>query len=349
MVNKKKNYNMKFRPKSYFSNLDWKAEVLSGIKGELRRRVVSDFLTSAGITTYEDLVRSMIEGKIDPAAIRDQSPDEKAALGKVHPALMGGEYLPDLEPTSVEIARASLQSVTWDVISVRACLGSDGLIHYSIVDEYDSEFDFAPRSSKLPLTFAEIVRLIDGAVNLSWDETPNSLNRYPRYINIEAYDNPLAAGEALIDFVQISSEFYPQLRAYFEEDTLEWVEEIKGWTPMTRRSIPRSEASQFLLNRSWFRTDVTEAWTAFQLGSRYDFLHDVVETSDAFRLSHVSATGRTLPAGRVIPETYDEFDLEYDVETRLIELISIHTGAPEQKTLRESLEWFYRVRRGSAI
>jgi hypothetical protein len=48
---------------------------------------------------------------------------------------MGGEYLPNLMPNEVEIARVTMTSTTMDVISIRARHTKHKII-YRIVDEY---------------------------------------------------------------------------------------------------------------------------------------------------------------------------------------------------------------------
>ena len=47
-------------------------------------------------------------------------PSTRLLLGGIHPAFMGGEYLPQFGQNEIEIARIVLASVTQDVISIRA-------------------------------------------------------------------------------------------------------------------------------------------------------------------------------------------------------------------------------------
>ena len=46
--------------------------------------------------------------------------DERNRFGAIHPSFMGGEYLPDCNPSETEIARVKLRSTTQDLISIRA-------------------------------------------------------------------------------------------------------------------------------------------------------------------------------------------------------------------------------------
>ena len=90
------------------------------------------------------------------------------ALADMRPSWMDGEYLPEYLPGEVEIARLVLESVTQDVVSIRARRrGSERRIVYRVVDEFGSEFDFSPRSSRRPLSHGELARLIDTLRNIT--------------------------------------------------------------------------------------------------------------------------------------------------------------------------------------
>ena len=129
--------------------------------------------------------------------------------GAIHPALMGGEYLPPMKRDEVEIARISLQSVTGDQISVRARRQSDRIV-YSIVDEYDGEnggYDLHPKSSSRPLSMRQLVDLLDGAC------VQGGAVMSPVVW-------PIEDGSSSVDdmrgFVTVESDFYPDLGAYYE-------------------------------------------------------------------------------------------------------------------------------------
>jgi hypothetical protein len=70
---------------------------------------------------------------------------------------MGGEYLPDLLPNEVVIARITIASTTQDVTSVYARRGKKR-IRYRVVDEYDGDTLSGKntRTSTLPLTPREL-------------------------------------------------------------------------------------------------------------------------------------------------------------------------------------------------
>jgi len=82
---------------------------------------------------------------------------------------MGGEYLPDLEESEVEIARIEIESSTFDVTSVYARRGERaGSIEYRIIDEYGGETLAEPNtmSSEQPLSLREMVAFFLGGWSL---------------------------------------------------------------------------------------------------------------------------------------------------------------------------------------
>ena len=152
----KTEFNMDFRPKSYwvFDSLDKK--VKATVKGEVRRSVAEFCLENPELMG------------VDPCAFDiSLSEIERARRSKMHPMFMGGEFLPDYLQGEVEIARVSMQSVTADVVSVRAHW-EKGKIHYQIVDEYiedNGPYTISFESSLLPLTMAELIHLVDSAID----------------------------------------------------------------------------------------------------------------------------------------------------------------------------------------
>ena len=127
---------------------------------------------------------------------------------------MGGEYLPDCQPTEVEIARVELESTTADVISIRARrLSSDKLIHYRVVDEYNTTFEIAPKSSKEPLTHDELIELIESAYGV--EGTYSNDCYLPLGYNQTNYECGCDA-ESLRHFTTISSSFYSGIYDHYE-------------------------------------------------------------------------------------------------------------------------------------
>lgn len=145
-----------------------------------------------------------------PDAIRD-------AIGRIHPMLMGGLYLPDFLPGEVEIARVQLESVTGDVISVRA-RRKGNRIAYRIVDEYEMDYPLTPATSALPLTLAGIVRLIDDA---NPDPTRDGGLAFGA-VKSNCIDGGCHPRE-LLTFATVTSDFYPELGAWYERFITAWL------------------------------------------------------------------------------------------------------------------------------
>src|SRR5262245_28041430 len=148
----KSNYDLEFRPSSYFEPSDPAMEIISRVKGDQRRRRLKELLEAGGIEEADDFLLK-----------EELSDEERRTLGRCHPQFMGGEYLPSLKPEEIEIARVSLDSTTGDVISIRARRRGE-TIHYRIVDDYYSDghrYKWRPQKSTCPLTMHELIGLID--------------------------------------------------------------------------------------------------------------------------------------------------------------------------------------------
>jgi hypothetical protein len=195
-----------FRPSSYWQDKDPLAAILRNVKGANRRQMITDYWNAGRIE------------ELDPDLLADETvPELRQFLERLHPSFMGGEYLPDLLPAEVEIARVSLRSTTFDVISIRAHRkpGSD-LIHYRIEDEYDTRFEFEPTTSADPLTHDELVALIDGVDGGKGCGLALCYNE----MNFEGMGD---AG-SLRNFTTVSSLFYPDLEDHYEAVFDRWVE-----------------------------------------------------------------------------------------------------------------------------
>jgi hypothetical protein len=146
---------------------------------------------------------------------------ERESWGRLHPHLMGGEYLPATDEDEVEIARVELASTTGDVIQVRA-RNASGTIAYRVVDEYydeGSRYKVAPEDSARPLTLGELIDLIDTARRAD-EEHIYGDERYDVGLvdsarDINYYEGSGDAG-GLREFVRVTSGFDPELEGYFE-------------------------------------------------------------------------------------------------------------------------------------
>ena len=197
--------DLTFRPRTYFGPLPLQKHLLAHVTGQERRELVRGQLASNPADLPLELAASSLD---EPTRI---------AIGRIHPAFMGGEYLPPFRTGETEIARISLASVTADQISVRArCHGRR--IRYRIVDEYEGEYvlyDCHPSGSQEPLTLAELVAMLDracegGGAVMSHLQTN--------------FENGASADE-LRHFARVSSEFYPALGAYYEGRIAAWFAE----------------------------------------------------------------------------------------------------------------------------
>ncbi len=197
------------RPASYWEDNDPLAAILRNVKGTRRRQMIRDFWAAGRAE------------ELDPALLADQTdPELKGFLERLHPTFMGGEYLPDLLPTEVEIARIELESTTADVISIRARREPGGeRIHYRIVDEYDSTFRITPETTEEPLTQDELVRMID---TVDGGEGGGLAMCYTR-MNAESGADP----ESLRHFTTVRSECYPELIDHYDRIHAEWVEQAR--------------------------------------------------------------------------------------------------------------------------
>jgi len=195
-----------FRPGSYrLQSAPTLAAALKNVKGTVRRRMIREAWENG---QYDEMPEELKEAAV--------SEKVRAAMGRMHPQCMGGEYLPDYAPGEVEIARIELKSTTGDVISIRARTDRDG-IRYRIVDEYGTEFDFSPRQSELPLSMKELVALIDGAAPEGYDRRGLGL-----CYTIANYECSNDLEDWMRDFSRVESDVYTQLSAHYRLVVNEW-------------------------------------------------------------------------------------------------------------------------------
>ena len=205
-----KKYNMQFRPKSYWEEYE---SVISSIKGAFRQAAVRQAADSGQI---EQVPEHFFAPSL-PDAIREIS-------GAIHPQLMGGEYLPDFKEGEVEIARATLDSTTTDVISIRARHTIDK-IHYQIVNEYYDRpnpmgYLIQPAQTDRPLTMAQLIDLIDGVKLIGEKCDMRGLTTIYREFNCdEGYWE-------MWNFVSITSDYYPQLGSWYDDEAREWYDKM---------------------------------------------------------------------------------------------------------------------------
>ena len=142
---------------------------------------------------------------------------EGASLGRVHPAFMGGEYLPNPTADEVMIARITIASTTQDVTCVYARRGKNRT-RYRVVDEYggDTLSGRNTRTSVKPLALAQLEAFFTGAWSI--------FDVLEMNFGDDGYDL-----EQMLDFVvSIDSEFYPQLGRLYRARIVEWAPPCRG-------------------------------------------------------------------------------------------------------------------------
>jgi len=194
----KSELDLSYRPESYFWPITHETHLIAAIKGERRRNIIRAAFDANTVTPLDEHYA---------APVLDEQ--DRRALGRLHPSFMGGEYLPNRQETEVEIARINIDSTTSDVTSVYAKAGKSR-IYYRVVDEYngDTLSDKRTRTSKRPLTLAELVEFFLGAWPLNEVLEMNELDR-----------------EGAHDFTHPSSEFYPEFSAAIRAKINEWCPE----------------------------------------------------------------------------------------------------------------------------
>ena len=137
--------DLAYRPESYFWAYDNNIKLASDIKGAERKAMYERALKSGDIHLANAIISET-----------ELTHEQRKAQSSIHPAWMGGEYLPNREAQEVEIARITIASTTQDVTCVYAKRGASR-IYYRVVDEYEGmTLDESTRTSIRPLTLIEL-------------------------------------------------------------------------------------------------------------------------------------------------------------------------------------------------
>ena len=218
------NYDLSFQPKTYWDLRDVLTHVEARVTGKVRKELVKHALQN-GETVPSEYLKSSLSG------------DLKQSIGSIDPSFLGGEFLPELGENDVIIASINLKSTTSDVIAVIARLTDKG-IEYRVEDEYmdsypegEEHYKVQPNFSKEPLSFRELINLIDNARE-GGGLIDCAKNFYP--------EEP----EEYYDFATAESAFYPQLRGWYDEANNEWLEnklELKRQKEQDKKNTQKSE------------------------------------------------------------------------------------------------------------
>ena len=194
--------DLSFRPRSYFGPVPLETHLLSRVAGQERRDILRRELAAGNFDLPPELFACLLDE------------DTRNAIGRIHPAFMGGEYLPPLRKGEVEIARISLESTTADQISVRARRVRER-IRYRVVDEYELGYVCHPASSDAPLSLRQLVALLESA-------SEGGSIIFP----ILAMNSRDSRSDELATFITVSSDFYADLGRYYRALTDAFLEEL---------------------------------------------------------------------------------------------------------------------------
>ena len=179
------NINLDFKPSSYFIPRALEEYLLTMVKGDVLRQKLITLADNGKHAEFKELLKLITH-----------SPEIQSGLEAIHPQFMGGNYLSNLEPGEVEIARISIKSTTQDVNCVYAKMHL-GKICLRVVDEYGGETLNEPSELTVeePLTLGDVTNFFLNACELEGTLEAN-------------FGNDL---ESSLDFFTASSDFYPNL------------------------------------------------------------------------------------------------------------------------------------------
>ena len=165
------------------------------------------------------------DGESRPPAPSPEQRAEMLELGRQHPAFMGGAFLPEAQDGEVEIVRVDLRSTTADVLSVRARPVADG-IAYRVVDEYPEDATWHPpiEHSEQPLTVAEMMRMLRETYMEEEDWVRGISQGFRERTNM---DNLVSMLDEALEFVTVSSRFYPELAELDGQEAEAWTQAIR--------------------------------------------------------------------------------------------------------------------------
>jgi hypothetical protein len=190
--------DLAFRPASYFWPLGLGTHLLARVKGAERKAALKRLIDQGRLDEVSNILAQ--SGLSNP---------KRQAIGQLYPALMGGEYLPDLSQNEVMIASITIASVTQDVTSVYAGRGKLR-IYYRVVDEYEGETlgERSTRTSVRPLTLGQL----ESFFNAAW----------PLFSVLAMNVNDYDVDRMLRFIISIDSPFYPQIGALYKHRVRTW-------------------------------------------------------------------------------------------------------------------------------
>lgn len=216
--------DLDFRPDSYFSV----APIRTRTPGQekLRTRILA-MLMADDQDGLAELKGDALDTLLDIARTEKLPTLARETIGKLHPAFMGGQYLPPLAEDEVEIASVHFRTVLADVIVIVASEEQDR-IAYHVYDEYETEYRWQPRTSNQPLTLGEMIGLIDSIQLIDDSPLPDSKGQIHHVLVSNIDPATFTSGrEQWESFVRVDSPFYPQLTDYYRETVKLWLTEAE--------------------------------------------------------------------------------------------------------------------------
>ena len=214
-------YDFSYRPSTYWTDLPTENSVIGEVKGTVRRDAARRLLDHPEPDAPEGLGDFLLTPDLGEAG--------KDLWGRLDPANLGGEFLPDSLAGEVEIARVELASVTGDVCQILARLDGDGCIHYRVVDEYWDEgvtYSVSQETSKEPLTLGELIEFIDNSEREDESHAGGLVECHREYLYEE--EAWIESPAELAHFATVSSHFYPMLTDYYAARAEEWVADLEA-------------------------------------------------------------------------------------------------------------------------
>jgi len=200
-----KKIDWSYRPTNYFWAFDRSIRLASDIKGAERKALYERLLREGETNAVHELL-------YQPSL----TPEQRRISGSIHPAFMGGEYLPDCEKSEVEIARITIASTTQDVTCVYASRTPEG-IAYRVVDEYDGDTLDGDRVglTSQPMSLDELVAFFMEAWNLRLVLAANFASQgYPK--------------SEVKGFVDASSSFYAEFGIAIQARIDSWLKDLRA-------------------------------------------------------------------------------------------------------------------------
>jgi hypothetical protein len=159
---------------------------------------------------------------------------------------LGSRFLPSFLENEIEIARVQVKTKLGNIISLRARKTANGMIQYRAVDEnyIPSEplaYECSPNESMLPLSLIEVIDLLNGIKSTHHlSENDRGVTNVFRDSEWEWLKEDYDAS-FLLDYVTVTSEVYPELRNWYEQEAQSWVEKHSrqiGEDDLTQKKFP---------------------------------------------------------------------------------------------------------------